>query len=149
MKKLAMLLSLLSTTALAQSIPGNINKDVTQDNLEQTICRPGFTKRIRPPVEVTNKIKQKLLPKNAKAKDYELDHDVPLEVGGCPDCLDNLWLQPWHGHCNAKQKDLLENRINRLVCHSYLTLAEGQAVFLTPEHWKEGYKKYLNPRGCE
>ena len=29
--------------------PGAINPDVTQENIDSTICVPGFTKTIRPP----------------------------------------------------------------------------------------------------
>lgn len=27
--------------------------------------------------------------------DYELDHFIPLELDGCPDCIENLWLEPY------------------------------------------------------
>src|ERR1700685_964893 len=36
---------------------------------------------------------------------YELDHLIPLELGGCPDCKENLWLEPYDPQPGARQKD--------------------------------------------
>jgi hypothetical protein len=36
------------------STPGVVNPDVTQANIGSTICRHGWTRTIRPPVEYTN-----------------------------------------------------------------------------------------------
>jgi len=41
--------------------PGDINANVTSDNINDTICVPGFSKTIRPPVSVTNQIKKKVM----------------------------------------------------------------------------------------
>jgi hypothetical protein len=49
-----------------------------------------------------------MLPPGHIAREYELDHLIPLELGGDPLDPQNLWLQPWRGECNAKQKDRLE-----------------------------------------
>jgi len=44
----------------------------------------------------------------------ELDHVIPLELGGGPlDCR-NLQRQRWAGECSAKDKDRLEAAIGRL-----------------------------------
>lgn len=131
--------------AVGTDVPGAVNVQVTQDNMRQTICKRGWTRTVRPPVEWTDALKQQLLDQGEEAKYYELDHLVPLEVAGCPNCKANLWLQPWHGHCNAKQKDELENRVNRMVCSGQMTLVEGQYVF---RDWRAGYTRYVNPRGC-
>ncbi len=36
---------------------------------------------------------------------YELDHFVPLAIGGHPRSEDNLWLQRWDGAWNARVED--------------------------------------------
>jgi hypothetical protein len=95
---LGMTATLSVATAFAAEVPddrvtpGAINPAVTQDNIEQTICRRGWTRTIRPPERYTEKIKRRLLQSqsspyydpNARLRDYELDHRVPLGVGGAP-----------------------------------------------------------------
>ena len=104
---------------------------------------PGFTKTIRPPVSYTNKVKKKLMRDAGipwtDASLFELDHLVPLTIGGNPRSLDNLRLQAWAvapvtlgdgtewtGDDSAKVKDKLEVRLNRLVCSGEMELLEAQ-----------------------
>lgn len=60
---------------------------------------------------------------------YELDHKVPLEVGGHPDSPNNLWLEPV---AEARIKDRLENSVKRDVCAGRLPLRQGQRKFIEP-----------------
>jgi hypothetical protein len=53
----------------------------------------------------------------AEAVKYELDHFVPLAIGGHPRSEDNLWLQSWVGAWNARVKDRLERRL-QVICKS-------------------------------
>ena len=72
--------------------PGSTNPAVTQANIHDTICRAGWTATVRPPVTVTDKIKA------ASARAYglgadargELDHEIPLELGGDPGSLTDV-----------------------------------------------------------
>ena len=148
-------LALISGTAIAASspgilppgsVPGATNPDVTQENIGTTICVKGWTKTVRPPASYTSPIKRRLMeaagiPWSDHAQ-YELDHRVPLEVGGNPSDESNLWIEPYFGAWNAHLKDDLELRINRLVCSGQMTLEEGQAVFLAPD-WTAEYLKYF------
>jgi hypothetical protein len=59
-------------------------------------------------------------------RDYELDHFIPLELGGCPDCRSNLWAEPYDASLGAKQKDRVENYLHRQVCSGEITLKEAQ-----------------------
>jgi hypothetical protein len=36
-----------------------------------------------------------------RLSDYELDHLIPLELGGAPAEAANLWPEPWNGEPNA------------------------------------------------
>ena len=123
--------------------PGAINPAVTQDNIQETICHKGWSAKARPPVNFTEPIKQRLLQEHypgATPHAFELDHRVPIEVGGCPTCTSNLRIQKWrnpaHHHCtpgemmDAACKDRLENFVHRSVCSGAMTLAQGQKVFL-------------------
>ena len=39
--------------------PGMLNPDVTQATIGSTVCAPGWTRTVRPPVEYTNALKRK------------------------------------------------------------------------------------------
>jgi hypothetical protein len=113
---------------LTPPVPGALNRHVSQSNIHTTICAPGWTAKIRPPLSVTGPLKRRLAKaQGVDPKDFELDHLVPLEVGGAPRSLKNLWLEPWG---DAVAKDRLENTIRREVCAGTLTLHQGRAVFL-------------------
>ena len=109
------------------SKPLPLNTDVTQENINDTICKRGYTRTVRPSVVYTNAVKrQKLLAQGlpvSAAKDYELDHIIPLELGGAPADPRNLQLQIWH---EAHEKDFVENCLNYAVCHGGLALDEAQ-----------------------
>jgi hypothetical protein len=111
-----------------------LNPDVRQDSIKQTICALGYTKTIRPPWSYTNGIKASLLRERGlgeRMADFELDHRVPLSLGGHPWRLGNLTLQPW---AEANRKDLLERRLQILVCRGQLKLTEAQACIA--ENWE-------------
>ena len=129
-----------------QLTPGAINPDVTQDNIQDTICVKGFTKKIRPQANYTNRLKKKQLVqygyKHANPKAFEEDHLIPLGVGGNPTDPQNLWPEPRKGGWSASKKDQLENKLHELVCHGSLSLEEAQQDIST--NWIEAYKKYVS-----
>jgi hypothetical protein len=56
---------------------------VTPDNIQQTICRRTWTKRVRPLRDAAEAIKRNLaMDIHVNTRDYELDHIVPLDLGG-------------------------------------------------------------------
>ena len=130
-----------------QITPGAVNAAVTQANIYSTICVSGYTKTIRPPVSYTNRIKYSQLDSgynykgDTSAHDYEEDHLVPLEVGGNPSSVKNLWPEPWLITWNAGKKDQLENKMHSLVCSGSISLAAAQKVFMT--NWIIGYQTYV------
>ena len=77
-----------------QCTPGAIDPTVTQADLAQTICRKGgYTSTVRPPESVTEPVKRELLRSydlTGSLSQYELDHLIPLELGGASD-VRNLW----------------------------------------------------------
>ncbi len=52
------------------------------------------------------------------ARDYHLDHLVPLCVGGAPRDARNLWPQPITGRWSTKEKDQLESSVCRIHCEN-------------------------------
>ena len=122
--------------------PGAIDPRVTQGNLGDTICRQGYTATVRPPFEYTNAMKHRLMRLygvTGSIHDYELDHLIPLELGGCPDCESNLWPQPRNVFPGAAEKDEVENYLHREVCSGALALAEAQREIATD--WYAVYER--------
>ena len=104
--------------------PGAIDPAVTQANIATTICRSGYTGRIRPPASVTGRWKIRTfvfygLDTGARG---EYDHLVPLELGGS-NATSNLWIEQG---AIPNPKDTVENRLHDRVCAGELTLAAAQ-----------------------
>jgi hypothetical protein len=109
---------------------GAINPAVTQSNISTTICVRGWTKTVRPPLSYTSALKRQMIRDRhlpGTTRDYELDHYVPLEIGGHPTDPRNLWPQPWP---KARLKDKLESALNRAVCGNRMTLSAAQHCLL-------------------
>ena len=111
--------------ALAADLP--INPAVTQETIATTICTPGWTKTVRPSARFTAAIKIKLIREleipEELLVDFELDHRIPLALGGAPSDPRNLELQPWD---EAGQKDRIEACLSRAVCDGTITLDEAR-----------------------
>jgi hypothetical protein len=126
--------------------PGAYNPDVTQDNIQTTICVSGYTAKIRPPVSYTDALKKQQIVQygysDTNLADYEEDHLVALEDGGHPTDPHNLWPQPRHAQqWNAPLKDTLENVLHGMVCSGQLTLDTARQALATD--WVEAYRKYV------
>jgi len=121
-----------------------LNPDVDEETVDVTICVSGYTKSVRPATSYTNGVKRKLMREagidTARIGDYELDHIVPLALGGHPRKLSNLMLQPWEGQHGAKAKDVLEVRLQSLVCHGKLDLTDAQVCIA--QDWESCAAKY-------
>ena len=107
--------------------PGATDPAVTQADIGSTICVPGYTATVRPPESQTEAFKfGQAYPAYgiATGAESELDHLVPLELGGANDAA-NLW--PEVGPL-PNAKDSVERALNRAVCDGRITLARAQRV---------------------
>lgn len=109
----------------ASCTPGSIDPAVTQADIGSTICRAGWTAKVRPPESQTQRAKYDVAYPayhiGARVRS-ELDHLVPLELGGSND-ITNLW--PEAGKI-PNPKDSVERALNRAVCDGKLSLAAAQ-----------------------
>ena len=113
---------------VSRAFLGSVNPAVTPATLQTTICAPGWAESVRPPTSYTGPIKARLLRQAGatEARAYQLDHVIPLELGGDPRALTNFALQP---ESEALMKDRVEDAVHADVCAGKLTLAKGQAIF--------------------
>jgi hypothetical protein len=106
--------------------PGVLNPAVTQATIGSTICRRGWTRTIRPPVDYTNALKRRQLRQyglRGPPSGFQEDHLISLELGGSSADPRNLWPEPYP---RASAVDQIENDLNHRVCAGSLTLAEAQ-----------------------
>ena len=103
----------------------------------QLVCRVGYARSVRPRNlywrRLTNAVYRRygLLRGHRTVIDargrrhavYVIDHLVPLELGGAPADLRNLWPQP---RVAAKRKDEVENELHALVCSDAVRLEDAQ-----------------------
>jgi hypothetical protein len=124
--------------------PGARNPDVTSRLINKTICVTGWTKTIRPPVSVTNRMKRVSMAEygaKGEPSDYEYDHLISLQLGGHPSDPRNLWPEPYdvpgdNNDLDARDKDVVETRLKRLVCNGQMTLRTAQR--LIAKDWRDG-----------
>jgi hypothetical protein len=110
----------------------------------QDLCVPGYTKKVRNvPAEMKREVYEEYGVTSHGPGDYEVDHLIPLELGGS-NSIKNLWPEshrtsPW----NAQVKDRLESKLHELVCSGQLDLKTAQQAIAT--NWIEAYKLYVSP----
>jgi len=127
----------------SQMTPGKPDPSVTQSNISKNICNKGWsTDSVRPAESITNKIKTQTMAAYGftdAANHYELDHLISLQVGGCPDCVENLWPEAygdqkhpmtqvqraaWNKQnpestevlAGSLEKDVVENHVHDEIC---------------------------------
>ena len=130
-----------------RDVPGAIDPDITQRNIDATICQSGYSRSSRPPYSVTGRLKRRMMLEQHSGEplaNYELDHLVPISLGGAPLDARNLWLQPRSGHANAGDKNILAYVLWRLTCEHRLPLATAQRAI--SRNWIEAYDTYATPQ---
>ncbi len=127
--------------------PGSLNPAVMQETIGVTICQSGWTVIVRPPYPAMHAIKVNLLRQMrgqgyaVGMQDVELDHLIPLSLGGSPDDMRNLWLEPRAGIWSAARKDDVEAILPRLVCDGIVPLAVAQQAIASD--WTEAWERYI------
>jgi hypothetical protein len=76
-------------------IAGATNPDIMQQNIAENICSKNWsTSEVRPSSSYTTHLKKQQMAAwkfPGTSADYEEDHLISLENGGCPKCSENLW----------------------------------------------------------
>jgi hypothetical protein len=124
---------------------GALDPRVTQVNIATTICKSGYTATVRPPASVTEPIKRERMAAygiTAPLAMYELDHLIPLELGGAT-VTTNLWPEPLEGSRGAHRKDDLENALRQQVCSGAVSLAVAQLAIAA--NWEDAYQTFVGP----
>ena len=143
------LLLFLTRVLLAQEptpiLPdANMTPGDTFDVTAPDICTHGYARKVRDvPAEMKREVYREYGIISHGPGDYEIDHLIPLELGGS-NSIKNLWPEshrtsPW----NAQVKDRLEDKLHALVCSGQLDLKTAQQAIAS--NWIEAYKIYVSP----
>lgn len=109
----------------------------------QEICTPHYSQRVRHvPAIVKRQIYAEYRRRRAQGLCCELDHLIPLELGGSNQ-QQNLWPEPYDIEWNAQVKDRLEGKLHRMVCEGQLPLTEAQHAIAA--NWVDAYRQYVGP----
>lgn len=106
-------------------LPGATDSSIAQDNIGATICRPGYSRSVRPPYAVTAPLKRRMMDAQHPGEPisaYERDHLIPISLGGAPLDARDLWLEPRQGLANAGDRNVLAYVLWRLVCTGQVPL---------------------------
>jgi hypothetical protein len=115
--------------------PGAISTAATLE----TICTAGYAERARKVSQATKDAvyREYGLAPGHRGRSYEIDHIVPLELGGSNDRA-NLYPEAAFPRPGYHEKDRLENELHRLICARRLTLAGSQRAIAT--NWLRLYR---------
>ena len=126
--------------------PGAVDPAITQSNIDTTICRPGFARSARPSYALTGPLKRQMMDAQypgGRMAGYELDHLIPISLGGAPFDRRDLWLQPRQGQANAGDKNVLAYVLWRMVCERRVPLETAQRAI--SRDWTQAYAIYATP----
>jgi hypothetical protein len=117
--------------------PGATYPRVTQATIGRTICVRGWTATVRPPESYTENLKREQIAeygyRDKRLRDYEEDHLIPLELGGSPRSVRNLWPE-YDGGVIPNPKDKVEDALRDAVCAHRVRLAAAQRAIA--RDWK-------------
>jgi hypothetical protein len=126
--------------------PGALNPAVRPSTIDTTICRGGWTRKVRPAESITEPEKlasMRSYGDGLRASQFEYDHLVPLELGGAVNDSRNLWPEPDYTSFSGfsrNPKDELERVLNRMVCSGLIALGAAQRTIA--RDWVAAYRRY-------
>lgn len=119
--------------------------DIFPDSTLEEICQPGYTSKVRDvPVSEKKQVYQEYGLSYPQPKGfYEVDHFIPLELGGSND-IKNLFPEAVVPKPGFHEKDIVENYLHEQVCSGRISLQEAQIEIKTD--WYNIYKTIPNPQ---
>lgn len=136
------MIALLLALATPALLPNpTITPGATRHVTRATLCQPGTARDARHVTAATKRRVFEAYALTPNGRSFEVDHLIPLELGGSND-LANLWPQSYLTQpYNAAVKDRLENRLHALVCAGALPLTTAQRAL--SEDWISAFQRYI------
>lgn len=128
--------------------PGALDPEVMQSNIKESICKAGhftWTEGHMPPRSFLEKTEKEQISAygylDANTKHYQMDHLIPLSLGGSPTDAKNIWPQPLISKWSARRKDYVEGILHERVCKGEIGLSQAQEEIRS--NWIAAYEKYV------
>ncbi len=127
--------------------PGNVDPSATVgDGSSHDICTPGYSKTVPDiPLALQDQVYAAYGVTSHAAGQYEIDHLVPVELGGnnLPGDTSNLWPEPASPIPGSHEKDTVEVYLHDQVCASKMSLHAAQVQIAT--NWIAIYNQIKVP----
>lgn len=128
--------------------PGVADPAVTQANIKESICKAdhfSWSEGHMPPKSFLQGIEKDQLKAYGYSDEtlshYQMDHLIPLSLGGHPTDTRNIWPQQLIAQWSARRKDFLEEKLHEKVCKGELTLDDARKQIQT--NWIDAYERYI------
>lgn len=110
----------------------------------RVICAPGYAQTVR---TVSKALRAQVVQSygivNLPPGQYQIDHLIPLELGGSRG-LRNLWPQSYGTTgVSATVKDRLEARLHKLACEGAISFETARQAIAS--NWQGAYVRYVGP----
>jgi hypothetical protein len=103
------------------------------------ICQPGYARKVRKVYSATKRqVYQQYGVVRHGPGEFEVDHLVPLELGGSND-IANLWPESAYPKPGFHEKDKVEDYLHRKVCKEGMDLKQAQ--WIIANNWLDTYHK--------
>lgn len=127
--------------------PGNVDPSATVgDGTSHDVCVPGYSKTVPDiPLALQNQVYAAYGVTAHAAGQYEIDHLVPVELGGnnLPSDTSNLWPEPASPVPGFHEKDTVEIYLHNQVCSGKMSLHAAQVAIAT--NWITIYNQIKVP----
>jgi hypothetical protein len=137
----AAIIILTSSPAIATTFPDpRLTPGATVPRITAAqVCTPGYASSVRPRGHEWYELKNETYARYGIARGHHYgfvgDHLVPIELGGAPDSVDNVWPQPYQ---DAHEKDYYEDALHLLVCDGRMSLEDAQRRIVNWPHALDG-----------
>jgi hypothetical protein len=131
-----------------RATPGAANARLGKDELCAASFRTAAYRRVSASLKRKVCTEYGIAAKDCTGRKYEIDHLISLELAGSNQ-IENLWPEMYLPHGGAKQKDIVENALHRMVCAGTISLPEAQSCIA--QDWyacakRHGIRTEIGPR---
>ena len=117
-----------------------ITPGATTKATDANVCAADFESSVKPVSNAERREALKRYGKDSSSYTGELDHLVPVSLGGSNE-PDNLWPGPTNTVYGSADKKALELKLHQVVCDKQISLKDAQKAFR--KDWTAAFERYV------